>query len=63
MTDHPRTDHPAAAGLPKANQPRKPYTAPKMLSVEPLEAVAAACDSTGGFGKSVPSCSPGNLGS
>ena len=34
---------------------KKPYEAPKILSVEPLEAVAANCDPpSGGFGKTVP---------
>jgi len=45
-----------------AGSPRLPYEAPRILSVEPLEAVAATCDPpTGPFGKEVPRC--GTLGS
>ena len=35
---------------------KRPYTAPRMLSAEPLEAVAAVCDpnTPGGPGKDVP---------
>jgi hypothetical protein len=34
---------------------RRPYSPPRVLSAEPLEAAAAACDPpTGGFGKTVP---------
>ena len=58
MTDYQRTDHSTGAGTLNTDHPRKPYTAPKMLSVEPLEAVATPCDGTGGFGKSLPSCNP-----
>lgn len=43
--------------------PRKPYEAPRVLSVETLEAVATICDGTGGYGKSVPTCQPGMLAS
>lgn len=33
---------------------RRPYTPPRILSIEPLEVAAAACDPpTGGFGKDV----------
>ena len=35
---------------------KKPYAPPEILSVEPLEAVAAACDTTGNpaqFGKTL----------
>jgi len=39
------------------------YEAPRILSVEPLEAVASTCDGGGGYGKTVPPCSPGRLGS
>ncbi len=49
-----------------ASQKRKrPYEPPQILSSEPLEAAAATCDGkgTGGFGKSVPTCSPARLGS
>jgi len=33
---------------------RKAYIAPCICSVEPLEAIAAACNGTGGYGKSIP---------
>jgi len=35
---------------------RRPYTPPRIVSAEPLEAAAAACDEggTGGFGKTFP---------
>jgi hypothetical protein len=47
-----------------ATKPRRAYTPPKLLSVEPLEAAAATCDPpTGGFGKSPPACNPRTLGS
>ena len=39
------------------------YSPPMILSVEPLEAAAATCDGTGGYGKSVPTCNPRTLGS
>ncbi|WP_457676113.1 hypothetical protein [Thiolapillus sp.] len=42
---------------------RKPWEAPRILSDEPLEAAAATCDGTGGYGKSVPQCAPQTLGS
>jgi len=38
--------------------PRLPYEAPRILSVAPLEAVAAVCSPpTGPFGKTLPPCS------
>ena len=43
--------------------PRKPYEAPRIVSVERLEAVATICDGTGGYGKGPPTCQPGQLGS
>ena len=42
---------------------KKTWEAPRILSDEPLEAAAATCDGTGGFGKAVPQCSPATLGS
>lgn len=43
---------------------KKPYTPPRVLSSEQLEAAAANCDGTGGVGKpnNVPICNP-QLGS
>ncbi len=60
MTDHQRTDHPAGASTPDANHPRKLYTAPRMLSVEPLEAVAG-CEALGGATGKIgpPACGTG----
>ncbi len=49
-----------ATGQPGA---KRPYQAPRVLGAEPLEAAAATCDGSGGFGKSVPTCSPATLGS
>lgn len=63
MTDHQRTDHPAGASTPNTYHPRKPYTAPRMLSVEALEVVAGNCSQSSTLGKSVPQCNPQNLGS
>ena len=43
-----------------AESPRLPYEAPRILSVGPLEAVAATCEPGGTpapFGKDVPYCS------
>ena len=49
---------------PEKPRVRKPYVAPRVLSTEPLEAVASTCNPpVGGFGKSVPLCSPGMFGS
>ena len=46
--DQPGDARPADGG-------RRPYTAPKILSAEPLEAAAATCQpQTGVFGKTVP---------
>lgn len=42
---------------------RRTYVQPKILSAECLEAAAATCDGSGGFGKSVPTCNPRHLGS
>lgn len=41
---------------------KKPWHAPKVMSQEPLEAVAAACSEIGAFGKSGPPVC-GTLGS
>ena len=48
-----------------AGSSRRPYTTPRVLSAERLEAAAATCDPpTGGFGKSGdPQCNPATLGS
>ncbi len=55
MTHQQQTDNREDASAPDAKHLRKPYTAPQMLSVEPLEAVAATCNPpAAGFGKSVP---------
>lgn len=58
MTDHPRTDYPVGAGTPNTNHPRKPYTAPRMLSVEPLEVVAGVCSESVTLGKGGPCPQP-----
>ena len=42
---------------------RRPYEQPRILSAERLEAAAATCDGSGGFGKSAPACNPVYLGS
>jgi len=48
----------------QAAKSRRPYSAPRVLSAEQLEASAVTCDPpTGGFGKSVPACNPATLGS
>jgi len=40
---------------PAAEHPRRAYSPPRVLSVEPLEAAAANCNQPGGpLGKSVP---------
>ena len=41
----------------------RPYTPPRILSAEPLEAAAALCDGTDGFGKTSPPCNPATVGS
>ena len=55
MTDKiikPRTNELGASSTAAG---KRPYTAPRMLSAETLEAVAATCDPpTGAFGKTVP---------
>ena len=58
--DH-KTDNQADTGASGAKNLRKPYIAPGMLSVEPLEAVASTCDG-GTFGKPnlTPPCSGGS---
>jgi len=63
MKDRQRTDDQKNVDTTDANGALKSYVAPAILSVEPLEAVAAACNSTGGFGKSTPTCNPASLGS
>lgn len=43
---------------------RRAYMAPRVLSAEPLEAAAANCDGTSGFGKpGIVACEPATLGS
>lgn len=39
------------------------YVQPKILSADRLEAAAATCDGSGGYGKSAPGCNPETLGS
>ncbi len=57
MTDH--DSRPAA----RDPHPKRPYQAPRIISREPLEAIAGACTpiSEGGTGKDGPSCqTPGS---
>ena len=43
---------------------KRPWSTPRVLSAEQLEAAATTCDPpTGGFGKSAPACNPQTLGS
>lgn len=61
LNDDRKTDNQTDTGASGAKNPRNPYIAPRMLSVEPLEAVASACDG-GTFGKPslIPPCSGGS---
>lgn len=63
MKDRQQTNNQKDVDTTDAKDVLKPYIAPVILSVEPLEAVAAACDGTSGFGKSTPSCNPATSGS
>jgi hypothetical protein len=46
------------------NSGRRRYTPPRLLSSEPLELAAATCSPPAPpYGKTVPTCSPGFLGS
>ena len=57
MKDRQITDDVGDAGT-HTKPALKPYTPPRILSVEPLEAVAATCDGTGGYGKSTRHATP-----
>jgi hypothetical protein len=50
--------------LSDVQKPRRSYSPPRLLSIEPLEAAAATCNPpTGGVGKSAPACNPQTFGS
>ncbi|WLE95671.1 MAG: hypothetical protein QTN59_13405 [Candidatus Electrothrix communis] len=55
---------PVSLGMTSDSEKRRIYSPPRVLSAELLEAAAATCDGTGGYGKTAPSpCSLSTLGS
>jgi hypothetical protein len=67
MTDKkiPESERVSGPEVPNESpRPRRSYSPPRLLSIEPLEAAAATCSPpTGGFGKAPPACNPRTLGS